>query len=226
MIDKKWWLGLSLIGLLASGGMWWHRSQQAIAPAASAPTQGGSAWFTAQTPGAPNGPTTSASGQQAPAASPLDSMIPPVFRANRDGTLLFDPQTRVDVERVQALYPRDEALTRLASLSEHLPNQARQQLKGLFQQYAQYNQAVAQAFTPDAQTSPSMDEALRQLDSLHALRQQYFGEDGAQAMFGDEERTARELIELMRNETDPKLPMEERAERAQEAWQKRHPPQP
>jgi hypothetical protein len=58
-------------------------------------------------------------------------------------------------------------------------------------------------------------EALAELDGLHALRVSYFGREGAQSLFGQEEATARQLLEWMRDDTTPGLSMEQRAMRAQ-----------
>lgn len=155
--------------------------------------------------------------------SPLDTMILPTFRATDKGTLVMDQQTRQDVERIHALFPRDEALARLDIQASTLPAQAQRELRALYQQYNQYAQAVAQTYPPGL-SNGTLEEAAQQLKGLHDLRQQYFGAEGAQALFGEEEKTSQELLELMRKQTDPKLSLEEKAELAQAEWQKRHPP--
>lgn len=80
------------------------------------------------------------------ASNPLDNLKPPVFRANPTGDLVMDPQTRTDVERLHALNERDDALAKLEALSRNLPAQARRELKELYQQHAQYSQAVTRSF--------------------------------------------------------------------------------
>lgn len=226
MIQKKWWLLAIVTTALMAAGLW--RMQPHITDPAASVTQGGFAsWFklggtTPADPAAPGDATHTARPEQEghQPASPLDTMILPTFRATTKGDLAMDQQTRLDVERLHAVFSRDEARTRLESLSADLPAQAQRQLKDLFQQYAQYAQAVAQAFPPE-QNNGSMDDATRQFNELRALRRQYFGEVQALALFGEEEKTAQELLELMRQQTDPKLSLQERAEQAQEEWKKK-----
>lgn len=223
-MNKKTWTGLAVIGAVLVGAALWQPWSAAPGTGQRPATDGPSAWFTAQPPGASAATSGDAGAASTPApASPLDSMTLPTFRADAKGALVTDAQTRVDIERIQAVYERDQAQAVLAQLTAGLPQQAQRQLHDLYQRHAQYSQAVAQALPPEHEGQPSMDEALQQLDVLHGLRDQYFGAEAAQAMFGDEEKTARELIELMRQQTDPKLSLEEKAERAQAAWKKQHP---
>lgn len=232
MTRKHWWTTLALAGAVAVGGLaWWH----AKAPAPVDPAQGSAEthipWLSQVAPGTDNTATRIASGlgasgvQPAETYNPLDHMVPPTFKANKDGTLAMVPQTRVDVERVYALYPRDEALAKLEAFSQGLPDQARRELKDLFQQYAQYSQAVAQTYPPGLNLN-TVDEAARQLDGLHDLRVQYFGAERAEAMFGEEEKTSRELMTLMRQQGTPGQSLEDKATQAQATWKKTHPAQP
>ncbi len=164
---------------------------------------------------------TRAPGSRKP-ASPLDTTILPTFRATAQGTLVMDQQTREDVERFHALFPRDEALARLDIQASTLPLQAQRDLRSLYQQYSQYAQAVAQAYPPGL-SEGTLDEAAAQLKGLHELRQQYFGAEGAEALFGQEEKTSQALLELMRKQTDPKLSLQEKAELAQAEWKQQQP---
>lgn len=221
--QKNWLITVALAGALALGAWWWrdqgdqHDTDQATGSTPSlfsrnvpvdAPAASGAA---ASGLPAPDG--------QRPAASPLDSMIPPSFRANSNGNLVVDPQTRVDVERVHALYARDEALQKLEALSSGMPVKAQRELKDLYQQYAQYAQAVAQTYPPGLSMG-TIDEARTQLKGLHELRQQYFGVEGAKAMFEQEEETSARLLVLMSQNQDASLSLAEKAEQAQEAIHK------
>jgi hypothetical protein len=154
--------------------------------------------------------------------NPLDTVAPPVCRATSRGDLLVNPQIRVDLERVYALHTQDEAMVMLDTCASHLPLKAQRDVKNLYQQYAQYSKALLQTYPPGLNVD-TVDEASQQLNGIHDLRQQYFGVDGAEAMFGEEEKTTREMLLLMRQQTDPKLTMEERAEHAQAEWAKNHP---
>lgn len=228
MIKNKKWLTLAVVVVLALGGWAWTHVQPTDTARSDA-RQEGATWV--QTPDKAQADHTTASSTTSSVTShqdlpkgrnPLDSMVPPSFRANRQGELAMDPKTRVDVERVHALYPRDEALQKLEAFSEGLPEQARRELKDLFQQYAQYAQAVAQNYPPEL-TVGSLDEAAHQLTGLHTLRQQYFGVERAEALYGEEEETSRKLLALMAKQSDPNLSLEEKAALAQETLKKSQP---
>jgi hypothetical protein len=144
--------------------------------------------------------------------NPLDTTELPTFRATPQGKLVVDVQTRNDVERMVALFAQDNGLQRLALQSADLP-----ELRDLYQRYVQYSQAVTQSIP---QGQGTLDEATQQLKILHALRAQYFGADQAEVMFGDEEATAEKLMDIMRQQTDPKASLEERVIQAQELLKK------
>lgn len=125
--------------------------------------------------------------------SPLDHVAPPVFKANARGGLHIDAQAGVDIDRLTGLYGRDEALQKIAEAVQALPAQAQREARGLYAQYAQYNQALTTALGPTSD-SPSLDEARQQLQTLRALRAQYFG-DQADALFGQEEALQQRLLD-------------------------------
>jgi hypothetical protein len=152
--------------------------------------------------------------------NPLDTTELPTFRATPQGKLVIDVQTRNDVERMVALFADDNGPQRLALQSADLPEQAQRELRDLYQRYMQYSQAVTQSIP---QGQGTLDEAAQQLKILHDLRKQYFGNDQAETMFGEEEATAARLMELMRQQTDPKASLEERVIQAQDILKKEHP---
>lgn len=228
---KKWWAALALVATLMAAGLWSgyprHATEGGTVPAPRA--DGVASWFRQGSPA--GGPPIAGAASEADAASapngrqpasPLDTMILPTFRATDKGSLAMDQQTRLDVERIHALFPRDEALAKLDSQSSGLPAQAQRELKQLYQQYSQYAQAVAQSYPPGL-SNGTLEEATQQLKGLHDLRQQYFGVEGAEALFGEEEKTSHTLLDLMRKQTDPKLSLEEKAELAQAEWKKNQP---
>ncbi|MBI2734558.1 MAG: hypothetical protein HYX44_15025 [Aquabacterium sp.] len=226
----------ALLGLVGLG--WWAWSPQPGTPDAGLHRDGVAAWFqqgsassghtaghtAGQMGGAASGAASAAqdssSAHARKPASPLDTMILPTFHASSQGTLVMDQQTRQDVERIHALFPREEALARLDTLSSTLPAQAQRDLKALYQQYSQYAQAVAQTYPPGL-SNGTLEEATQQLKGLHDLRQQYFGPERAEALFGEEEKTSQELLALMRKQVDPKLSLEDKAEQAKEEWKRR-----
>ena len=226
---QKWIVWVAAAGVVAAAALAWSpwRQTASDADAASASNAQGSTSGTGPlvvTPPSSSAAATAAGMGQATVApvNPLDTMVQPVFRATAQGDLALDAQTRVDVERIHSLYERDEALARLKEASGSLPAHAQRELDALYQQYAQYSQAVAQTYPP-GQGGETVDDAARQLEGLHELREQYFGADKAAALFGEEERISRELLALMRQSKDPRLSLEDKAVQAQEAWKKAHP---
>lgn len=159
------------------------------------------------------------------ASNPLDNLRAPVFRANPMGELTMDPQTRTDVERLHALNERAAAMTQLEALSRNLPAQARRELQELYQQHAQYAQAVTRSFPPGVEVD-SVDKVLQQLEELHELRVQYFGSDRAEKLFGEEEQATREMLALMQAQKSADLSLGEKAALAQASWSARKASQP
>ena len=222
---RSWWplAALALIAVLAALA-WWPRDEQPGDATPSASTQlnrpgwFGSAPVTADAPAQPA--SAAASAGEAKPFNPLDTMEMPTFRATPQGKLVLDLQTRNDLERMVALFANDHGLQRLDLLSADLPAQARQELRDMYQRYLQYSQAVA-ANVPPNQTT--LDEAAKQFQTLHELRQQYFGPEAADALFSAEEAAAAQLMDIMRKQTDAKASIEDRAAKAQDIWKKDHP---
>jgi len=220
-------LGLAAAALLAVVMLAWapwgsdsagEPADRAASSASAASSGAGARW---SLPGSPAGPASgAASGPfEAKPFNPLDHVALPAFRATAQGELQLDAQTRADVERIQGLYERDDALAKLKEAGEGLSPKAQRELHELYRQYVQYAQAVAQAFPPE-QGGTSFDAAAQQLAGLHDLRAQYFGAERAEALFGEEEKVSRELLALMRQSKDPSLSLEEKAAMAQDAWKK------
>ncbi len=221
---RRWWLAAAslLILLLATVATsnWWRATEDQPAMATSSPGMVDSWWGRK-----PQAAVAEASAQAASTVgetkpfNPLDTTEMPTFRASPQGRLVVDTQTRNDVERMAALFAQDNGLQRLDLLSADLPAQARHELRDLYQRYLQYDQSLRQAIPPGQGT---LEDAVKQQQTLHELRQQYFGQD-AEAMFGAEEATTTQLLDLMRKQTDPKSSLEERAAQAQDLWKKEHP---
>ena len=136
------------------------------------------------------------------------------FEADAAGQLVTNEQTRLNVERLVALNSSGEMRRKLEELQRSLPAPAAQSLADLVERYTNYMQVARQTFPP-GQAPSSEQDALTQISTLHDLRVQYFGPEAAQAMYGTEEETQRELLELMMLQKDPNLTLQERAERAQ-----------
>jgi lipase chaperone LimK len=136
------------------------------------------------------------------------------FAVDASGRLVRNEQTRLSVEALVALTPPEQLRAAAQAQVQDLPAAAAAEALDLVERYNAYQAAQKLSFPPgDAPLVPQ--EALAELDGLHALRVSYFGQEGAQSLFGQEEATARQLLEWMRDDTTPGLTMEQRAMRAQ-----------
>ena len=139
------------------------------------------------------------------------------FKADTRGHIVLNENTRLDLERLHALYSPAEREKRLQEISATLPPVAALELHQLMEQYQHYQAAAYQAYPPDRELT-SVEQGVSQIDGMHGLRVQYFGEQATEGMFGAEEKAQHELYKLMENEKDPSLTAEEKAERAQQLY--------
>jgi Proteobacterial lipase chaperone protein len=144
------------------------------------------------------------------------------FKADASGRIVLNEKTRLDLERLHALYTPPERERKMTEIAATLPPEAAQKLYQLMEQYQNYMAALHQVFPPDREMT-SVEQGVAQIDGMHGLRVQYFGEPATAAMFGAEEKLQRELYQQMENEKDPSLTLEEKAERAQRIYEAQHP---
>lgn len=226
----RWWLPLALAASLPL--LWWalHDADPSAQPAAP-PMAGASAAALASPSSNPFGGrwpdieqnVMAVAGSRDAAPSALKSVRPPKFRADGQGRLVIDAQTRHDLELVFGLYQGPSVLQTLSGLAEGLPGQARQDLLNTYNQYVHYQTAVEQALAALPPEEPlTLSGALREFDVLREVRRRHFGEAVAEAMFGEEEQRTQALNDYMAQHTDPTLPLGERAALAQAAWWKAH----
>lgn len=220
-----WWVAVltACLGL----GIYLSNPEDAALSKAAEPQQPHQATNVLPGPGSTGGPNVSGieqlSGQSPMPVNPLDSVKPPQFRANTSGELVIDEAFRTDLERVYGLYQGPDVLNKLEEFSVHLPDKARQALRDQYQRYVKYDAAVMQNMSAlKTQEEMTLELAERELTQLHDLRQTYFGEEAANAMFAQEEAQSKELHDYIRQHTDPALPMMQRVELAQAAWLKAH----
>lgn len=136
------------------------------------------------------------------------------FEVDASGKLVRNEQARLHVEALVALTPPGQLREVALAQVQDLPAAAAVEALDLIERYSGYQAAQKLAFAPgNAPLVP--EEALAELDGLHALRVSYFGREGAQSLFGKEEAVARQLLEWMREDNAPGLSMEQRAVRAQ-----------
>lgn len=138
-----------------------------------------------------------------------------MFRADETGNLVLKEQTRINIEKLSALYTPEERQQRLATIEQTLPPGAYRQLTDLLERYENFTRASRQALPPGREVS-TVEEAIAQHDTLHALRVAHFGAEAAEAFYGKEEQIGRQLLDFMSLEQHEGLTMEEKAVKAQE----------
>jgi lipase chaperone LimK len=222
----RWWaaaLALALFALAAS----WLAGRPATRAALPAVPPAGAAFATPAPPPPAAAAVVPATAGAAPSAgaapaavaapAPQADLAPAsgkTFAVDASGRLVRNEQTRLDVEALVALTPPEQLRAAAQAQVQGLPAAAAAEALDLVERYNAYQAAQKLSFPPgDAPLVPQ--EALAELDGLHALRVSYFGREGAQSLFGQEEATARQLLEWMRDDTTPGLSMEQRAMRAQ-----------
>lgn len=216
---KRWAVGLVLV-LVAVGGYLLHdTSAPAVAPealqlgdGAAGPASAAAAFASSQPRGAD---LAAAAGlvSAADLAAP-DPSGSKTFEVDASGKLVRNEQTRVNVEALVALTPPEQLRAAALAQVQDLPAAAAVEALDLVERYNGYQAAQKLSFAPgNAPLVP--EEALAELEGLHALRVSYFGREGAHSLFGKEEAVARQLLEWMREDNAPGLSMEQRAMRAQ-----------
>lgn len=138
-----------------------------------------------------------------------------MFRADAAGNLVVQERTRLNIEKMSALYSPAETRERMAIIESTLPPTAYRQLTDLMQRYDTFMVDMKQTYRPDA-TPSTVEEVAAQQEGLHAMRIAHFGEADARAMYGKEEQTNRKLLEFMALQKDDALTLDERVHRAQE----------
>lgn len=113
---------------------------------------------------------------------------------SRGGRLVIDAQTRTELERMVALYPRNEGVDLIEAATQNWPMEAQREAKDLYQRYLQYDQALATSMPVGASGDGVLDEAHQQLKTLKELRARFFG-DAAAPMFGQEEARQQRLLD-------------------------------
>lgn len=136
------------------------------------------------------------------------------FRTDAAGELVVDEQTRLNLEALIAQSGSRALDAEVREQTEHLSPGAGRKAEELVQKFVQYQEAQRQTYPP-GDAPLTADDAIRELEGLHALREAHFGQDLAQRLYGGEEAIAREMIEVMRIENDQSLTAEEKLERAQ-----------
>lgn len=140
-----------------------------------------------------------------------------MFQVDERGNLILDKNTRMNIEHLYALNTPEELDEKLQKISTVLPSTAYRQLVNLIDYFDKYLRDTKTIYPPDIAPS-NVEQALEQLQGMHSLRVKHFGSDVATALFADDEKTNRQLLELMLKDNDKNATMEEKAERAQKAY--------
>jgi len=139
-----------------------------------------------------------------------------MFQADERGNLILNKNTRHNIEELYALNTQEELDGKLQKISTVLPSTAYRELVNLIDYFDKYLRDIKRTYPPEAAPS-NVEQALEQLQAMHALRVKHFGSDAAEALFSEDEKTNRQLLELMLKDNDKNASMEEKAERAQKA---------
>jgi Proteobacterial lipase chaperone protein len=126
--------------------------------------------------------------------SALDAMVPPSFQVAH-GRLVVNPHARTEIERVTAVYSRDEAMAKLGEVLKDMPPQAQREVRDLYEQYTQYNQALNQAIPLEQKEISTLEQAQSQFEAMKKLRAQFFGAN-AEAMFKDDELLTQRILDF------------------------------
>jgi len=141
-----------------------------------------------------------------------------MFHVDERDNLVLNKDTRISIEQLYALNTPEELDEKLQKLSTGIPSTAHRQLVHLIDYFDKYLRDLKQIYPPDVEPA-SVEQALEQLQSMHALRVRHFGADVADALFAEDEKTNRQLLELMLKDPDRNATLQEKAEKAQQALQ-------
>jgi hypothetical protein len=218
-------LALAIVGVT----MFWSREQTRLddgavrtsaaqLPATTAITPENDAAPAATSEATPNEPAPPAANAASSDQSSQDEYSEDpakMFKADAAGNLVVQERTRLNVEKLSALYTPAERQQRLATIEQTLPASAYRQLTDLLERYENFSRASRQTFPP-GQAPTTVEEAVEQHEGLHALRVAHFGAEATEAMYGKEEAIGRRLLDFMALEKHEGLTMEEKAMKAQE----------
>jgi hypothetical protein len=201
-VSSKWWIGGAAgAGVLLVAALSWVKSEQTASPAAGQSVS----HALAQAP-AGQFPNVSSSEQReanmgllpvrpmGKQPSALDSMVPPSFQV-ANGKLVFNPHARTEIERVTAVYSREEAMAKLGEVLKDMPPQAQREVRDLYEQYTQYNQALNQAIPLEQKEISTLEQAQSQFEAMKKLRAQFFGAN-AEAMFKEDEALTQRILDF------------------------------
>jgi hypothetical protein len=145
----------------------------------------------------------------------IEDEIYTMFDVDKRGNLVLNAGTRINIEKLTALNTPEELKEKLRKFSVVLPPEAYRQLVYLIEDFKGYIAAVKGAYPPDAEIE-TVEEALDEMEGIHALRVKYFGAKVAEAFFAEEDKLNRQLLQLMALEADENMTMEEKAHKAQQ----------
>lgn len=198
MSSKLWIAGSAIAGVVIVGAL---ALSKAPSPAPTVATQGMSgqpapAQFPQVTPPEQQDDNMGLLARRPMGQQPsaLEGMVPVSFKATKDGRLHIDAEARTEMERVTAVYSREEAPAKLAEAIGKLPVAAQREARDLYEQYTQYNQALSQAIPLEQKDISTLQQAREQFDSIKKLRAQFFGAN-AEAMFQNEEAMTQRILD-------------------------------
>lgn len=158
---------------------------------------------------------TAATNTEQPRADETSEDPAKMFAADAAGNLILSERTRLNVEKLSALYSAEERAQRLAIVEQVLPATAYRQLVELTESYRNLTLAARQQLPPGVAPA-SVEDAITQHELLHSLRVAHLGAAATDALFGEEERINRRLLDFMSLEQHEGMTLHEKAEKAQQ----------
>jgi hypothetical protein len=228
---RRWLLGVAALALAGAAGTAWYWQQGGATPDALVAAQRSSESNRQPSPrndvrDQPNANAASntdmagqngnpepnlAADDNGPESEQLDRMFPTL----PNGQLRLNTRTRLNLEKLLALNTPAELRAKLAQLENTLPSGAFRELNDLMDRYRNYTAAAEQMY-PTGHAPADANAALAELQALHDLRVTYYGAATAQALYAEDEAVTRQLLQVMRLDTQTGLTLEQKAERAQQ----------
>ena len=227
----RWLLGVAALAVAGAAGTQWYWQQRGATPDALVAAQRSSDSTrqpakrndvrdqsnadAASNPGAAGQNVTPEPSLSADDSGPESEQLDRMFPTLPDGQLRLNTRTRLNLEKLLALNTPAELRTKLAQLENTLPAEAFRELNELVERYRNYTAAAEQMY-PAGHAPADANAALAELQALHDLRVTYYGAATAQALYAEDEAVTRQLLQVMRLDTQTGLTLEQKAERAQQ----------
>jgi Proteobacterial lipase chaperone protein len=128
---------------------------------------------------------------QGPMPDPVEG-----FEVDAQGALRISPATLRTLEQLLVRVSGQPVAPVAQAHARALPAAAQTQAVDLAERYERYDASLRQLF-PTGREAPSMDALMADVQAMHALRRQWFGEGVALQLFGPEDETTTQVQQWM-----------------------------